>query len=125
MSVTEESIVSIKNEIYDLIGSTNFETVTVPINCHFCGTHSVKHERLEIGKCVSHLCFVHDAIFAQIAADLNPSCDTLPTGRAADWFVTLLPPSFLAWFFTFLQKFGVVVFNLSNEFIYRILIKMI
>ena len=105
---------SIKNEIYYLISCINFETVTVPINCHFCGTHSVKHEGLEIGKCVSHLCFVHDAIFAQIAADLNPSCDTLPTGRAAD-----------SVYDTFLQKFGIVVFNLSDEFIYRILIKMI
>jgi len=59
LSVTEESIVSIKNEIYHLIGSINFETVAVPIDCHFCGTHSVKHEILEVLECFSHLCFCH------------------------------------------------------------------
>ena len=89
LSVTEESIVSIKNEIYHLISCINFETVTVPINCHFCGTHSVKHERLKIGKCVSHLCFVHDGIFAQIREHYKRPCDTLPTGSAADQFVLL------------------------------------
>ena len=50
---------SIKNEIYHLIGSTNFETIAVPINCHFFGCHSVKHEILEVLECVSHLCFFH------------------------------------------------------------------
>ena len=89
LSVTEESIVSIKNEIYHLIGCINFETVTVPINCHFLRCHSIEHEILEFLECVSHLCFVHDGIFAQIGEDYKRPCDTLPTGQAADQFVLL------------------------------------
>ena len=43
-------------EIYHLIGSTNFETFTVPINCHFCGTHSVKHEILKFSESIGFDC---------------------------------------------------------------------
>ena len=56
MLVTEECIVSIKNEIYHLIGSINFETVAVPINCHFFRCHSVKHEILKFSESIGFDC---------------------------------------------------------------------
>ena len=34
LSVTEESIVSIKNEVDDIIIGVDIETITEPINCH-------------------------------------------------------------------------------------------
>ena len=58
-SVTEESIMSIKDKIYDLISCINIEAVTVPIDCHVIRTHSVKHVVLEFLKRVGHLCFCH------------------------------------------------------------------
>ena len=47
LSVTEESIVSIKNEVDDIIIGVNIETVAEPIDCHLTGCHGVKHEPLK------------------------------------------------------------------------------
>ena len=41
-------------------------------------------------------------------------CDTYPTGQAADSVCV-----------TFLQKFGIVVFNLGDEFLFRIPLKVL
>ena len=49
-SVTEESIVSVKNEVDYFICSRNIEAVTEPIDCHVIRTHSVKHEILKISE---------------------------------------------------------------------------
>ena len=70
LSVTEESKVCIKDEIYDFISCTNVETVAVPINCRFCGTHSVKHKILKFSESIGFDChragifecgFVHES----------------------------------------------------------------
>ena len=58
-SVTEESIVSVKNEVDHLISGRNIEAITVPVNCHVIRTHSVKHVVLEFLKRVGHLCVCH------------------------------------------------------------------
>ena len=58
-SVTEESIVSVKNEIDYIICSRNIEAITVPIDCHVIRTHSVKHVVLEFLESVGHLCVCH------------------------------------------------------------------
>ena len=58
-SVTEESIVGIKNEVDYIICSRNIEAVTIPIDCHVIRTHSVKHVVLEFLKRVGHLCVCH------------------------------------------------------------------
>ncbi|BCU99256.1 MAG: hypothetical protein CM15mV26_0980 [uncultured marine virus] len=83
-------LVSIKNEIYHLpsvaLTSKRSQYQSTAISC---GSHSVEHEILEVLECVSHLCFVHDGIFAQIGEDYKRPCDTLPTGQAADQFVLL------------------------------------
>ena len=43
-SVTEESIVSIKDEIDHFVSCINSETIAEPIDCHIVGAHSVEHE---------------------------------------------------------------------------------
>ena len=58
----------IKDKIYDLISSTNLETIAEPIDCHIIGAHGIKHEILKfsqvgIGK---EVCFVHTSMMAQI-----------------------------------------------------------
>ena len=111
MLVTEECIVSIKNEIYHLIGSTNFETITVPINCHFFGCHSVKHEILEVLECVSHLCFCH----VYTIHDFDPCA----------YFVCRLcnrPPAADSVSVTFLQQMWIILLNFLNKFIYTVLL---
>ena len=49
-SVTEESIVGIKNEVDYFICSRNIEAITEPVNCHVIRTHSVKHEILKVSE---------------------------------------------------------------------------
>ena len=58
-SVTEESIVSVKNEVDHIISGRTIEAVTVPIDCHLIRTHSVKHVVLKFLKRVGHLCVCH------------------------------------------------------------------
>ena len=89
LSVTVKGKVCIKDEIDDFISCTNVETVTVPIDAHVSGEHSIEHEILKFLECVGHLCFVHIGIFAQIREHYKRPCDTLPTGSAADQFVLL------------------------------------
>ena len=49
-SVTEESIVSVKNEIDYIICSRNIEAVTEPIDTHISREHGIKHEILKISE---------------------------------------------------------------------------
>ena len=81
-SVTEESIMCIKDEIYDLISSTNIETIAEPIDCHIIGAHGIKHEILKFSQVGrrEEVCFVHTSIMAQIWGIFNRYCATLPTG---------------------------------------------
>ena len=48
MSLTEESKVCIKDEIDDLIGCINVETIAEPINCHLRRCHGIEHEILQV-----------------------------------------------------------------------------
>ena len=89
LSVTVKGKVCINDEINDLIGCINIEPIAIPIDTHFGRKHSIEHEILKFLECLSHLCFVHDGIFAQIGEDYKRPCDTLPTGQAADQFVLL------------------------------------
>ena len=74
-SVTEESIVSVKNEVDYIICSRNIEAVTVPIDCHVIRTHSVKHVVLKFLKRVGHLCVCHvDIIGTGSAVLLGSLC---------------------------------------------------
>ena len=111
MLVTDESIMSIKNEIYHLIGSTNVETFAIPIDAHFCREHSVEHEFLKFLKCFGHLCFDH----VYTIHDFDPCA----------YFVCRLcdrPPAADSVSVTFLQNVWVVFINLFDQFIDRILI---
>ena len=49
-SVTEESIVGIKNEIDHIISGRTIETITEPINTHISREHGIKHEILKVLK---------------------------------------------------------------------------
>ena len=51
-SVTEESIVSVKNEVDYIICSRNIEAVTEPINTHISREHGIKHEILKVSECL-------------------------------------------------------------------------
>ena len=51
-SVTEESIVGIKNEVDYIICSRNIEAVTEPINTHISREHGIKHEILKVSECL-------------------------------------------------------------------------
>ena len=51
-SVTEESIVSVKNEVDYIICSRNIEAVTEPIDTHISRKHGVKHEILKVSECL-------------------------------------------------------------------------
>ena len=64
ISVTEESIVSIKNEVDDLIRCANIEPIAEPIDAHFSGHHGIEHEILQVlqGLRVGEECFVHAPI---------------------------------------------------------------
>ena len=89
LSVTVKGKVCINDEINDLISCINIEPIAIPIDTIISGEHCIEHEILEFLECLSHLCFVHDGIFAQIREDYKRLCDTLPTGSAADQFVLL------------------------------------
>ena len=89
LSVTVKGKVCINDEIYDLIGCINIEPIAIPIDTIISGKHCIEHEILKFLECLSHLCFVHNGIFAQIGEDYKRPCDTLPTGSAADQFVLL------------------------------------
>ena len=49
-SVTEESIVGVKNEVDYIICSRNIEAVTEPVNTHISREHGIKHEILKISE---------------------------------------------------------------------------
>ena len=49
-SVTQESIVGIKNEVDHIISGRHIEAITEPIDCHVIRTHSVKHVVLKISE---------------------------------------------------------------------------
>ena len=89
LSVTVKGKVCINDEINDLISCINIEPIAIPIDTIISGEHCIEHEILEFLECLSHLCFVHDGIFAQIREHYKRLCDTLPTGSAADQFVLL------------------------------------
>ena len=77
LSVTVKGKVCINDEINNLIGCINIEPIAIPIDTIVSGKHSIEHEILKFLECLSHLCFVHDGIFAQIGADYKRPCDTL------------------------------------------------
>ena len=74
--------VCINNEINHVVSCINSVTIAEPIDTIISRQHSVKHEILEISEIGSgkEVCFVHDGIIAQIAAKINRSCATSPTG---------------------------------------------
>ena len=49
-SVTEESIVSVKNEVDHIISGRTIETITEPVNTHISREHGIKHEILKISE---------------------------------------------------------------------------
>ena len=51
-SVTEESIVGVKNEIDYIISGRNIEAITEPIDTHISREHGVKHEILKVSECL-------------------------------------------------------------------------
>ena len=62
-SVTEESIVGVKNEVDYIICSREIEAVTIPIDCHISRAHGIKHVVLEFLESVGldcHLAGVFD-----------------------------------------------------------------
>ena len=58
-SVTEESIVSVKNEVDYIISGRTIETITEPVNTHISRAHGIEHVVLKVLKRVSHLCVCH------------------------------------------------------------------
>ena len=89
LSVTVKGKVCINDEINNFIGCINIEPIAIPIDTIISGKHCIEHEILKFLECLSHLCFVHNGIFAQIREHYKRLCDTLPTGSAADQFVLL------------------------------------
>ena len=51
-SVTEESIVSVKNEVDYIISGRNIEAITEPINTHISREHGIEHVILKVLKCL-------------------------------------------------------------------------
>ncbi len=49
-SVTEESIVSVKNEVDYIICSRDIEAITEPIDTHISREHGIKHEILKVSE---------------------------------------------------------------------------
>ena len=49
-SVTEESIVGIKNEVDHIISGRHIEAITKPIDTHISREHGIKHEILKISE---------------------------------------------------------------------------
>ena len=86
-SVTEESIVGVKNEVDYFICSRNIEAVTIPIDCHISRAHSVEHVVLKVLKRVGHLFVCHVDIIGTGSGDLGSPVDSPPTGSAAAAFV--------------------------------------
>ena len=92
-SVTEESIVGIKNEVDHFICSRNIEAVTEPIDTHISRKHGVKHEILKVGQVLSgeEVCFVHEPIIGTRVGGLGVAlCHSL------NWFFYFTFHSYLS-----------------------------
>ena len=90
-SVTEESIVSVKNEVDYIICSRDIEAITEPIDCHLSRCHGVKHEVLQVlqGLGIGKECFVHVYTIHDLGCCAYFVCHLSDRPPAADQFVLL------------------------------------